>query len=329
MTSIRTVFVFSGQGSQYRGMGRALYECDPAFRRYLQRLDALARDHGAGNVLDAILCEGESIAFEHTLVTHPAIFMLEYALALRLIEGGIVPDVVFGASLGTFAAAAVAGCMDENTAMAAVVAQAQAFERYCAPGGMISILDAPSLYDEHPFLHRNSELAAVNFSTHFSVAAPTAALDLIEEELKRRNIVHQRLAVSFAFHSRWIDAAREPYLNSIHGLPLYRSTLPIARSDTPSKTTFVTTHEDLWHVARRPIQFCDAVNFLEREGACRYIDVGPSGTMATFLKYALPRGSSSTMHPIITPYRRDERNLAAVLAMHSHGISDTKSFEAA
>jgi len=314
MSLARTVFVYSGQGSQYYRMGQALHDADPVFRDHLRRLDDMVRPLCGQSVLDAILGGDRGAEFDRTLLTHPAIFLLEHALALRLIAGGIRPDVVLGASLGTFAAATAAGCLDEAAALSAVTAQARAFETHCRPGGMIAILDSPGLHAAEPFLRDHSELAALNFDKHFGVAAPTAALDGIEAELKRRGIVHQRLAVSFAFHSRWIDEARAPYLDAIRGLSLTPARLPMACCDRAETDVRSLAHEDLWQVARAPIRFLETVTRLEREGPCRYIDVGPSGTMATFLKYALPRGTASTVHAVLTPYGQDVRNLDALLA---------------
>jgi bacillaene synthase trans-acting acyltransferase len=314
MSFARTVFVFSGQGSHYYRMGQPLHDADPLFREHLHRLDALAVERCGVSVLQATFEGRKDDAFDRTLLTHPAIFMLEQALALRLVAGGIRPDVVLGASLGTFAAATQAGCMDEATAMTAVVAQARAFEATCPRGGIIAILDSPSLYEQEPFLHEASELAALNFDAHFGVAAPQAALDAIEAELKRRGIVHQRLAVSFAFHSRWIDPARDTYLDAIRGLTLREGAVPIACCDRATTDVRSLVHQDLWDAPRLPIRFFDTIARLESEGPCRYIDVGPSGTMATFLKYALPRGSASTVHAVLTPYGHDVRNLDTLLA---------------
>jgi hypothetical protein len=67
-----------------------------------------------------------------------------------------------------------------------------------------------------------------------------------------------------------------------------------------------------WRIVRQPIRFRDTIALLERRGACRYIDVGPGGTLATFVKYGLPAGSRSTTHPILTPFGQDQKNLAAL-----------------
>jgi malonyl CoA-acyl carrier protein transacylase len=73
-----------------------------------------------------------------------------------------------------------------------------------------------------------------------------------------------------------------------------------------------------WNVVRHPIRFRETIARLERQGARRYIDLGPSGTLATFLKYGLPASTSSTVHTILTAYGFDQKNLAAVSASIGH-----------
>jgi hypothetical protein len=73
-----------------------------------------------------------------------------------------------------------------------------------------------------------------------------------------------------------------------------------------------------WDAVRQPIRFRETTAQLERQGPRRYIDVGPAGTLATFLKYGLPATTRSTVHAILTPFGADRKNLAAVLASTGH-----------
>jgi acyl transferase domain-containing protein len=172
------------------------------------RLDELAH-RIAGSAHRGDLLRGAEV-FDQTLLTHPAIFMVEYSLAQCLMHAGVKPDLTLGASLGSFAAATVAGYMEVEDAMTAVLEQAAAFEASCERGGMVAVLADPSLHDED-FLNERSEMAGVNFDTHFAVSAAQADVDAIESVLKKRGVTHQRLAVSFAYHSRWIENARERF----------------------------------------------------------------------------------------------------------------------
>src|SRR5688572_6962505 len=109
----RTVFMFSGQGSQYFHMGRALYERSDVFRAELDHLDALATPLVGQSVVRALYDERRSKAdtFDRLALTSPAIFMVEWALARAVVEAGVRPDVVLGVSNGSFAAAVMAGAL--------------------------------------------------------------------------------------------------------------------------------------------------------------------------------------------------------------------------
>jgi len=312
------VFMFSGQGSQYFQMGKELFEKNDTFRRWMVRLDEIARRCSGQSVIDTLYSDAhrKSDPFDRTLSTHPAIFMMEYSLAQTLMERGVRPDVVLGASLGSFAAAAVAGFLDVEDALSAVIRQATAFEEWCEPGGMIAILADPALFAEE-FFRCRSELAAINFSSHFVVTAKRPDLAMIEAELKSRTIAYQRLPVSFAFHSKWIDEAKAPFVSSMRSVARKQNRLPLVCCDQTA-TVAELSDDYLWNVVRRPIRLLETIARLEREGARRYIDSGPAGTLATFLKYGLPAATTSTVQSILTPYGFDQKNLAAVPASIAH-----------
>lgn len=313
MTDRRTVFMFSGQGSHYFQMGRELFDSNDVFRQWMTRLHQLTLRKSGEDVLGAIYSGNKSDVFNHTSHTHPAIFMVEYSLAQCLLEAGIIPDIALGASLGSFAAAAIAGFLTVEDALDAVIRQAKALEEACGSGGMIAVLAAPTLYRED-FLRDHSELAAINFDSHFVVSAPAANLAMIEQELNQRGITNQRLAVSFAFHSRWIDAAGAQFSSTLARIDRSRGRLPLACCRAAAILAEI-PQDFLWSSVRQPIRFQETIGVLEQPGACRYIDVGPSGTLATFAKYCLPPGSRSSTHAILTQFGRDQRNLTSLLSM--------------
>jgi bacillaene synthase trans-acting acyltransferase len=308
----KTVFMFSGQGSQYYQMGRQLYDENPAFRAEMERLDALARARSGYSIVEAIYSSSKSELFDQILYTHPAIFMVEYAMAQCLIDAGIRPDLTLGASLGSFAAAAVAGYIEPLDAMAAVLEQARAFQGACRRGGMLAVVAEPSLYNE-PFMRARSDMAGINFDSHFAVSGARHDLAEIEGALDLRGLTHQRLAVAFAFHSPAIDPAEEPFNRFMRSITLRKGSLPMVCCEQGAILTDL-PDDFFWRAVRRPMQFHDTIGHLERQGQHRYIDAGPSGTLATFVKYGLPKTSLSSAHPVLTPYGRDSKNLAALLA---------------
>ncbi len=310
--SVNTVFMLSCQGSQSYQMAKQLYDAHPVFRQWMDQLGELAFKLAGVRVVEAIYSGRKADLFDQTSLTHPAIFMVEYALAQVLLHEGIRPDLTLGASLGSFAAATLAGHLTPENALAAVLEQAASFDASCEPGGMIAIIADPVLFEEN-FLKLHSEMVGVNFATHFAVAAPNAALDKIEIELKQRNITFQRLAVAYAYHSHWVDMAQEQFAWFMQNLPRSKGSIPVVCC-AQAKTLDTLPADFFWRVVRQQINFRDAIAHLEQQGPHRYIDLGPSGTLATFVKYGLAKESSSTSHALLTPYGQDQKCLAALLA---------------
>lgn len=303
--------MFSGQGSQYFQMARELYDKHARFRSAVRRLDAVAQSVMGRSPIEEAYRGEKSQNFDRLRDTHPAIFIIEHALAECLISDGIVPDMTLGASLGTFAAASIAGFIDAEQALHTIMAQADAVEAACELGGMTAIIDTPSLYDES-FLRDSTTLAGINFDRHFVVSAAPMALDAAEGELRARGIVHQRLAVRYAFHSPWIESARDDVMALLSALPVTDGRIPMACCTTADVSHRAFGPDHLWDVVRKPIRFADTIARLERDGPWRYIDVGPSGTLATFAKYAMPSDSASTAAMILTPYGRELKNYEAL-----------------
>jgi bacillaene synthase trans-acting acyltransferase len=228
-----------------------------------------------------------------------------------LIERGVVPDLVLGCSLGSFAAAVVAGCIAAEDALVAIVRQAEAVQAHCEEGGMTAVLAARSLIDEE-FLRKDCDLAAENFATHFVVSSNRPGLERIEAGLRERGVTFQRLPVRFAFHSRWLDPARvslELHLQSLKPGP---AKLPLLCCASVARLSSLQANY-FWTAVRQRMRFREAIAVLEDTQSCRYIDLGPSGTLATFLKYILPAGSGSVAQSVLTPYGQEARHLAAIV----------------
>lgn len=181
------VFMFSGQGSQYFQMGKELFDQNPSFRRWMLQLDRISSSITGESVLEILYdpTKAKGDRFNQTKHTHPAIFMLEYALASTLIESGIRPAYVLGSSLGEFAAAAVAGILDAEQALTAVLKQAEVFESTCVPGGMLAVLAEPAVY-ENSILKNETELVGVNYHSHFVISGGMVQIQAAERFLREK-----------------------------------------------------------------------------------------------------------------------------------------------
>lgn len=307
------IFMFSGQGSHYFHMGRKLYESNSTFKNQMLLADSIYRDLTQLSVLENLYNDQykKSDVFKSTILTHPAIFMVEYALAKVIIEKGIIPDVVLGASLGEFVAAVLAGILSFEEAFKAVIAQAQMLESKCEPGAMMAIIHAHNYYEEFHLIKERSELAAINFATHFVISGKPDNLKQISRILKEEQIIFQDLAVNHGFHSSLIDGIAPSYLQYIEQFSVKNPLIPfVSCANRGSISAPKINH--FWDISRKPIYFQKSIENIEKVNNYIYLDLGPSGTLATFVKYNLTEESSSQSYALLTPFGNELDNIARI-----------------
>jgi acyl transferase domain-containing protein len=308
--SDQVVFMFSGQGSHYYQMGRELYEHHPGFRKWMLMGDGLVSDLIGLSLLEQLYNDSlrKGDRFDRTLYTHPAIFLVEYALTRVVMDMGIEPTHVLDSSLGGFTAAAVAGVLSFEEALTAVVEQAKALETHCPPGGMMAILHPVHLYFDDPLLYEHLELAGINFPNHFVVSGRPEALSDIHGYLKNKKISLQLLPISHGFHSSLIDSAADTYQKFLDTLTLQRPKVAYISCSQANILPSIPQYY-LWEVVREPVHFQKTIQLLENRASYTYLDLGPSGTLAAFVKYNLTPQSRSKSIPVLNPFGHDMKNL--------------------
>lgn len=312
---VKTIFMYSGQGSQYYQMGADLYAANDVFRQQMKALDQLVRQQFGFSVLATLYESGQlkSTPFREVVRSSLAIFMVECALTETLIHYGCQPDAVLSLSMGSFAALCTSHGINREEMLTAIFRQAQAMEQFCCEGSMLAVLAPVALYHETEQLKQLCEIAAVNTATHFVITLPDSALAQVDTLLTARKVPFQRMPVSRAYHSHWIEAAKEGVLSAFADITFRQGSIPVHLC-IPSPQDSLISAQTMWRIAREPICLPETLQPLEQKGAYRYIDVGPSGTMATLLKYILPATSQSSIHPILSPMGQGERELNKLLA---------------
>ncbi|WP_051712284.1 hybrid non-ribosomal peptide synthetase/type I polyketide synthase [Spirillospora albida] len=225
-------FVFSGQGTQYPGMARELYDHADAFRHELDEIDREFRRAGDISPMEIMFGDDES-AFRSPLRAQPMIFAVELALARYWRALGITPAAVIGHSIGEYAAACFAGAVGVERAVALVTHRARVMEDTPRTGSMATLLCSRDRVERllRPF--PDVSVAAVNAAENITVSGPAEALDRLAKDARGQRIFMERLDVSHAFHSaqmaegaerlyerirdQWFDAPEIPWISAMTG----------------------------------------------------------------------------------------------------------------
>ncbi|WP_405659846.1 acyltransferase domain-containing protein [Streptomyces sp. NBC_01166] len=296
-----TVFMFSGQGSQYHHMGRELFEADAVFRAALLRYDAVVVDESGSSVLDRVFdpARRKTDPFTDTRFTHPAIVMFQLALAEAVRAAGIPVRSVLGSSLGEYAAAAVAGAIEPADCLRLLVRQA-ALVHARVPGGMLAVLADMTVFDDAPALH-GTDVAARNYPGHLVVAGRTDVLDRAAAQLRAAGVLHQPVPVEHGFHSYLMDDVRETFHDCFEGVTLTAPVIPWY-SCVDGRPVTRPTAGHFWRVARRPIEFESTMRAMQERGDFLYLDLGPSGTLQGFARNNLAEGTRSRALGLLSPF---------------------------
>ncbi|MFJ8754508.1 SDR family NAD(P)-dependent oxidoreductase [Streptomyces sp. NPDC102441] len=287
----RIVFAFSGNGSQWQGMGADLLAAEPAFHAAVQEADAALVPFLGWSVAQELGAPKERSRMERTEFAQPALFALQLGLVAVLAERGVRPDVVLGHSVGEIAAACVAGALDLPAA-ARVVAERSRLQAPTAGTGRMAALGLPEREARALLLPYGGrlEIAAVNSVRDVTVSGDTTALRDLGHQLADQDVFFRLLELDYAFHSRMMDPLAGPMKAALAGLRPGTLSLPFVSTVTGG----LWQGEEggrldagyWWHNLRRPVLFAEAAAAALGDGCGALVEVGPHPVLATYLRRA-------------------------------------------
>ena len=272
----RIAMVFSGQGTQWAGCGRALYDADPVFRRVVDTIEAHWRGHSDVSLREACFSAPQE-ALNEVRLAQPAIFMIQCALVELFKTWGVYPDCVVGHSSGEVAAAYACGALTLAEATRLVYHRATLQQRRAGSGRMLAIgLDRPGVEElldgmQVPFRLESDrttqvEIACENAPASTVICGEEPALRPVIEELDRRNLQNLLIPGNIAFHSSAMDPIKDDALAALSFLDdrNFEADLPLVSSVTGEQTERLDSAY-WWSNIRQPVQFAGAMETIMRE----------------------------------------------------------------
>lgn len=274
----KIAFVFSGQGAQYSGMGKSLYEHSPAAAKVFQTADRLRRD-------TSVQCfTADKEILSETINTQPCLFCVDLAAAEALKENGIQPDMIAGFSLGEIPALAFSGALSVEDAFTLVCRRAE-FMEACTKetkGAMAAVLglDAPQV---EALCQKAGKVYPVNYNgdTQIVAAGDPAGIEQLAVLVKEAGGKSRMLAVSGAFHSPFMDQAAEQMAEYIKALSFRTPDIALYANVTAKPYT---EKELIAQQINHPVRWTQTIRQMIEDGADTFIETGAGKVLTGLIK---------------------------------------------
>ncbi|THF65005.1 SDR family NAD(P)-dependent oxidoreductase [Pseudothauera nasutitermitis] len=278
----KRVWLFTGQGAQWPGMGRAWHAASPAFADCLERCLAVfdtAQERAFAEGLRKALMDAEHVLFQRMEYAQPAIVAFELAMAAHWQALGLAPDMVLGHSVGEFAAAVVAGHYTPEQVMPLVRLRGALMDR-CRGGAMLSVFAGEA--EASPLASRlGLDLAAHNGDRHLVFSGERGGVERMAAELEAMGLRSNLLAVAGAAHSRMLDPILDEFQQATAALRAQEGTLPFISGLTGEAVDAGQLNApDFWrrHM-RSPVRFIQCLHRAVADGAGLFLEMGPDAPL--------------------------------------------------
>lgn len=322
----RIVFVFPGQGGQWPGMGRELFDREPVFRETITRCDRALLPHTGWSMIDALMSPS-AVAFAEIDRVQPMLFAIMVALAELWRSWGIEPDAVVGHSMGEAAAAVVCGALSLDDG-AAVIAKRSLLMKTVSGRGLMAMA-ALTLEQASEFLQpygRRISIAANNSPSSTILSGDSDAVEEAIAALEAREIFCRRIQVDVASHCAQMDPLAPQLERSLASIVARRASIPLYSTSSGRVEDGLSLGASYWsRNLREPVLFSGAVQSLLRDGFATFVELNAHPV----LLHAIDEGAKHTGKQVLTvpSLRREKEDQSEMLAALGQMFVDGQSID--
>lgn len=272
-----SVWLFTGQGSQYFSMGKELYAQNATFRKHfdhcLQILNAVL-----DQPLDQIMWQSDDGKINETKYTQPALFVMEYSLAKTLLDEGLKPKAVLGHSVGEYVAACIAGVFSVEDGLKLIAKRAQLMQSLPANGAMLVAFAEKEQIEQ---VIRGQEdkvaIAAYNGPKNIVISGEKDSVAAIEKQLREQQVRVEALTVSHAFHSPLMEPILKEFADSFSDVELKLPRINLISNLTAKPAGEEILSADYWcrHI-RHAVCFSESIEYLVANKHKLFVEFGPA-----------------------------------------------------
>lgn len=278
-------FVYSGNGSQWVGMGRRAYRQSIDFRTKFDGVDALFTKLSGWSLAEAMLSDELDARLPRTSVAQPLIFAIQVAATKALAVAGVKPMAVLGHSVGEVAGAFAAGALDLKTAVRVIYYRSLRQELTAGSGDMIVVGCSAEAAAELASGIDGIEIAALNSARAVTLSGPVSALDAVKLKAGAQGISVVPLQLGYPFHSELMVPCRAPLMEDLKSLQACTESIPFISTVAGHAISGTQLNADYWwRNVREPVLFSAAVKEAADLGARFFVEIGPRGTLQRHIK---------------------------------------------
>ncbi|MEH2048357.1 type I polyketide synthase [Nostoc sp.] len=321
-TTNKIAFLFTGQGSQYVGMARQLYETQPTFRETLDKCDRILRPYLEIPLLEVLYQNPKSQIpnpkLDETAYTQPALFALEYALFQLWKSWGLEPDIVMGHSVGEYVAACVAGVFSLEDGLKLIAERGRLMQALPLGGEMVSVMASQERIVSliQPYAQEVS-IAAINGPESVVISGVSEAIKAVCTKLEASGIKTKKLNVSHAFHSPLMEPMLASFEKVAQQVSFSDPQIKLISNVTGELATSEVATPEYWcrHI-RQPVRFAASMKSLEKQGVEVLVEIGPKPILLGMGRLCLPEHKGLWL-PSLHPAQGDWQQLLTTLGQLS------------